>query len=192
MIKKEVKLSKDIDVIQKEVPPIIVVVDKFLIKTHDDMVDATEILSKLNIYNDMLIEDKEKITAPLNQALKGIRDKYRPTETMLSSAITTLKTKMGQYQLLVIAEQKKAEDALKKGDISLEEASNKVAISKTQSSSGAVSFRNVPILVIKDKAKIPKKYLVPDEVLILADLKAGKKVAGCELGEKVTVVNNRK
>jgi hypothetical protein len=54
-----------------------------------------------------------------------------------------------------------------------------------------LSLRKVKKLVILDAAAIPREWLVPDEKRILAALKAGLPVPGCELREEPTVAKAR-
>ena len=62
-------MTKEIT-IKKEVSPIVKQVEELKIKSSADLVKATGILSKLNKYNDELIEDMEKLTKPINASLK--------------------------------------------------------------------------------------------------------------------------
>lgn len=67
------------------------------IATPNDLQAATALLSTLNAYNDELQAHKEEKTKPLNQALKKIREDYKPREQQLSEAITLIRQKLTVY-----------------------------------------------------------------------------------------------
>lgn len=185
-------MSSQLEKIQKDLPSVVQQSKALKITSPKELEDATELLSSFNRFNDALIADREKITKPLNEALKEVRAKYKPTETSLAEAIGIVRTKMGQYQMLLLAEQKKTADKLAKGELSLEDATLSVPVQKVATQSGSIAFKAIATLKITDAKKIPSKYLVPNEPLILADLKAKKKVPGCEIEMIQSVINRRK
>jgi hypothetical protein len=186
--------------ISKEVAPVITQAQKFNIVDKESMATAVDYLSKLNKENDKIIEEKEKITKPLNEALKVERARWAPVEKMLKTAIDIYRTKMSAYQTNLIQEQRKQEqkiaDRLAKGTIKQETAMRKmdeleVVDNKTTTDNGSILFRTDYVLEITSLKDIPLEYMEPKESVITRDLKAGKIIAGCKLKEVLTPVNRR-
>jgi hypothetical protein len=161
---------------------------------------AVDTLSNLNTFNDSIVAEREKITKPLNDALKEVRSRYKPIESSLTSAIELIRTKMSEYQTAVTLEAKKKEvklaSQLSTGDISMDAAMQALSVTPAPADSiwtgaGKVKFKTVQkvkILSIKD---LSDYYKIPNESLILADLKAGKVVSGALLEEVQVPVNYR-
>lgn len=192
-------MSKEIT-ISKEVAPVITQAQKFNIVDKESMTLAVDYLSKLNKENDKIVEEKERITKPLNEALKVERARWSPVEKMLKTAIEIYRTKMSIYQTNLIQEQRKQEqkiaDRLAKGTIKQETAVRKMdelegVENKTETESGSISFRTDLVLEITSLKDIPLEYMEPKESVITRDLKVGKVIAGCKLKEVLTPVNKR-
>ena len=194
--------NKDITIIEKEISPIVLQAQEVKIKNQDDMKVAVDILSKLNKWNDSIIEDREKITKPLNEALKEVRAKYKPLEKTLEQAIEIVRNEMSVYQTAEVKRVQKEQDAIAnriregKGGLKIETAMRKLdeidgVADKVESDSGIVKFRNDKILKIVDISKIPDKYFDLNESALLKDLKAGVIVDGAELEDKLVPINSR-
>lgn len=194
--------EKNLEVELKKELPGMVTLAKFEIVDAGTMKNATELLSTLNQRLDAITEEKEKVTKPLNAALTAERGRWKPFESKLEEAIKSIRAAMTTYQT---AEKRKAEaEAAKiaarigegKGHLKLETAAKKMEeIEKPDeqisTDAGIVKFRTDKKLKITDYAKIPRKYLVEDEKLIMIDLKAGIVVPGCEIEEIQTPINFR-
>lgn len=172
------------------------------IKDTKSMTEGTELLSYLNKKLDAVTTEKEKVTKPLNEALKNERARWKPIETILEEAITSLRKKMSVYQTEQIRKQKEEEARIAnrigegKGKLKLETAVKKMEEidrpeAKIETDRGSVRFRTDKILKIVDATKIPRNFLLPDEKLILMHLKNGNAVPGCEIEEVQTPINSR-
>lgn len=164
------------------------------------LTEATERLSQLNKYSDALTKDREAITKPLNESLKAIRAKYKPTETLLEQAITSIRQEMGKYQTKVIQEQKAKEqkiaDRITSGNLKLETGLKKIealpeVITSANTANGAISFRTVKKFRIINVKRIPRDLMIPDEKAIEAQMKAGYAVEGVEYYEEQLPINKR-
>jgi len=196
-------MSKEITVvIEKEVSPIVRQAQELKIGNVKDMEKATETLSKLNLYNDRITEEKEKITIPAQAVLTAERARWSPIEKPIKLAIDLIRGKMSEYQTMLMKMAKEEEDRIAsrigagKGKLSVETAVRKMSEvekpqEKTITDSGSIKFRETQIVKIVDKSKIPLDYLIVDESAILKALKEGKKVTGCVLDIKMTPINNR-
>ena len=195
MAKLEIVLKKEIEVLDKDM-------QKIEIKNDTDMKEAAELLTNFNKKLDAITEEKEKVTKPLNDALTAERARWKPFETKLSGYITTIRKAMGSYQLQKEkeAEEEAARIAARvgegKGKLKIETAVRKMdEIEKPATvvgtTEGMVKFREIKKLKITDASKIPAKFLVPNEAMILEALKNGETVPGCEIEIEKSVVNFR-
>jgi hypothetical protein len=171
-----------------------------VITTDTEQEKAADILTKALHFQDTVVAEKEKLTKPLNEALKEIRGRYKPVEDRLNTIISTLRTGIGSYQMHKLAEAKRiAEEKAQQvvsGELSIDDAigdeGGDMEISGSiKTVAGSVSFRKVQKLEITDASKIPRTYLIPDEKKIIEGLKAGKSIAGCCLIEVQQVVGKR-
>lgn len=196
------KITNEVVVYQKSLAPIAEQAQTLEIVSADTLKTGVEILSQLNNFNDKIVEEREKVTKPLNEALKAERGRWKPLQTMYETAIESLRTKMSQYQTNLVKAQKEAEAKIAarvgegKGHLKIETAVAKLADIKTpekevSTDKGLVQFVNTPTLKITDATKIPDEYYELNESKLLIDLKAGKSIAGCEIKIIQTVRNYR-
>lgn len=186
--------------IQKELIPVTTKALDYSIETAEHMAPAVEMLSQLNKLNDKITEEKERVTKPLNEALKAERSRWKNAETILASAIDHLRAEMGAFQTAQVKAQRLAEqkiaDKVTSGKMSIDKAIDKLNTidtpdTKVTTVAGAVQFREKQVLKILKPLNIPRKYLVVDEDKVLADLKAGVKIDGAILETIQVPVNYR-
>ena len=200
-IKHAVKKKTDlVVVIAKEVSPIVTHAQSLVIDSPANLKIAVAALSKLNSYLDRVVEDREKITVPMNAALKEVRAKYKPIESTLETAIELIRGKMSSFQteLMQAQKAKEAEIASKveAGTINLETAVAKLDAIEApaqgvRTDAGLVNFKTVQRLKITIPESIPRIYLVVDEAALLSDLKLGKVIPGACIEEVQIAVNYR-
>lgn len=189
-------------VLQKEISPIVESARGLEIVDAKGMGVGTEMLSRLNQFNDRVVEEKEKITKPLNEALKVERARWKPIEDVVGSAIAVVRDKLSAYQTTEVLRAREEEKRIAervgegKGKLKVETAVRKlgeieVAEDKVMSDSGMVKFREDKVLVIVDEKLIPREYLVVDEKSVRSALLAGKTVAGAVLEVKMVPLNFR-
>jgi hypothetical protein len=161
---------------------------------------GVELLSRLNQFNDNITEEKEKVTTPLNQALKAERSRWKPLETLYNDAISTIRSKMVTYQTALVKAQQEAHTKLaskvSSGYMKPETAVNKIenlpAVEKEHATdAGIVQFREKKQLKIVDATQIPIEYRMIDENAILDAFKRGLSVPGCEIEIIQVPVNYR-
>jgi hypothetical protein len=190
--------------IKKEVTDIVTIkpaeLEAVKIATPEDMLGATELLSRLNTYLDKVTEEKEKVTKPLNEALKAERARFKPMETKLEGAIQQIRSEMSRYQMALLAEKKKVEEKVAadvaSGRLGIDKAVAKLSTvavvdSEVVASSGAVKFRVDKVVRVLDKSKVPVEYVEVDLAAVKKAILAGIEVSGCVLEEVQTVVNSR-
>ena len=177
--------------------------ESIVIDNQASMKQATELLSTINKTLDGMTEEKEKVTKPLNAALKAERDRWKPVESLLKPVVVSLRVKMSAYQTALIKKQREEEEKIAarmkpgKGNLKPETAIRKMSEvdapeAKVESDAGSVGFREKKIVKITDEAKIPKEYWIVDVDAVFVALKEGKKVPGAEIDIEMVPVNSRK
>lgn len=199
-IKKE---SKEVAVVlQEEISPVVESARGLDVVDGESMKVGVEMLSKLNQFNDRVVEEKERITKPLNEALKVERARWKPIEDVVGGAIEIIRGKLSRYHtaevMRVREEEKKIAERVGegKGKIKVETAVRKLGEieaveEKVVGDSGMVKFREDKVLVINDEKLIPREFLVVDEKKVLETLKKGVKVPGALLEIKMVPLNFR-
>lgn len=189
-------------IVQKEVQPLVVIAEKMTIVDAGSMEKAVEALSRLNQIHDRIEAEKDKVLGPLLEATKAEKARWKPVESLYEEAISIIRGKMSVYQTAETKRIKEEEARIAarvgagRGKLKIETAVEKIenidrVDKKVVTGSGLVKFRTDQKLKIVDETKIPREYLVVDEKKVLADLKAGKKVAGAEIEEVQVPVNYR-
>lgn len=204
MKKQKESTESSSSTVLKNIAPMIVEIksNPIVISDIDTMTKATEYLSQANKNLDALTKDKELLTKPINESLKAIRAKYKPTETALEDIIASIRQEMSRYQTEQIRIQKEEQDKIAnrigegRGKIKMETAIAKMdslpqVINKTSTESGSLTFRPTSTLKIIDPIAIPRKYLIIDEVALLTALKAGIVVEGAEIEIIQVPINKR-
>jgi hypothetical protein len=83
---------------EKSIAPVVQAARDLDIKGAEDMKQAAEMLSRVNKTLDAATEEKERVTKPLNEALKAERSRWKPLETICIEAKDILSKKMSVYQ----------------------------------------------------------------------------------------------
>lgn len=194
--------DKEVAVIYEAIHPIVARSQSLTIDSPQSLTDATMLLSELNTYNDRLIEEREKVTVPLNEALKAERARWKPIETPILAAIDAIRSKMGDYKTITDKEAAAkaasitARVAPGKGNLSAQSAIKKLeeiekAPDEITTDAGSVKFRKVPIVKVVKFDLIPLAYFDLNETRLLAALKLGHTVPGALLDEKQIPLNSR-
>lgn len=179
---------------------IITKAENLTIATQADLVEATNVLSDLNRTKDAIIEEKEKVTRPLLDALNAERARWKPRELQLDTLIVKVRTAMTVFQTNLLATQKKEQDKivskLEDGKIRPETAIRKLGELDTvdkrvETDSGSISFKTVMRFEVVDLEAVPNEYLLINEVLVRQSLKEGKSIPGIRKYEEQVPINKR-
>lgn len=140
-----------------------------------------------------LDERQKAITAPLNAALKGVRDLFRPALSALEEAEVLLKAKIAQAQLAIAEANRRAMEqtqaALHAGDVRAASVASSAIVS-TEAPKG-LSYRDAWTYRVVDASKLPRDFLMPDVKKIAAHVKANgdkRPIPGVEVVKDVQVV----
>lgn len=188
--------------IKKEVLPIVSKFKDRIIETSKQMSEAVAALSDLNKILDRLTEEKEKITKPLNAALKEVRGRYKNAETQLEEYIVDLRSKISGYQTEQVRLQRIEEEKIAsrvgegKGKLKFETAVAKIdeldkPAEEVITNAGMVKFKEVKKIEIVDKSKVPMDYLVADESAIRKAMIEGIELPGVRYYTEQVPVNYR-
>lgn len=149
--------------------------------SYDQAVEFGKNVSKMEKYID---NEEKKITKPINDSLKAVRDLFRPFKTKCADAKADVKSKMSAY---LVAEEKKRKEQeakdlarLDRGTIKEETVVKKmVAREETATVTTGSTFKH---LVIKsfDLSKVPVEYLILNEALAKQAYKDGVTIEGIE------------
>jgi len=188
--------------LSRELAPFVATISKaeaaataLTVKTADDLTGATELLGKIKTVGKAITAKKESMTKPLNEALRNIRDFFRPVEAQWANAEQIVKGKMIDYQNAELAKAAKKteviEQKVESGKMSFEKAAEKIEAVTPQknvtTAAGAAQFRTVKEVVIDNETLIPREYLILDMVKIRKVALAGITIPGVRVIEKQAV-----
>jgi len=192
--------SQQLQTISKKLSPIAQQAITLKIKSDPDMKVAVELLSKLNQFNDKITEEREKVTKPLNEALKAERARWKPTELQNEEAISSIRSEMTRYQTALINQKKLGEqkivDRVNKGTLTITTAVKKIEaiipVEKEHATDvGLVQFRETQILKVTNIDLIPREFFDLNESNLLKNLKMGRTIPGAEMETIQVPVNYR-
>ena len=164
---------------------------------HVTLQSATSTLSQLNQSLDRVTEHKELKTKPINQALKQIRQDYKPIETLLDEAIQSLRYKITAYatlqdQLAKQQEQKILEDKRTTNDTKIQKLSEIQKLEpKIKTEAGSISFVSLKKYRVIDITQIPIEFMQPNDTAISLAMERGQKISGIEFYEEKSLRNYR-
>lgn len=169
---------------------------EIIIKDSNGLTLATDLLTRIKQIGKSITEEKEKITKPLNEALKSARAFFAPYETQYEEAERVVKGKIVAYNQEQEAARIKAEakllDRVANGTLRYETAMAKrmdlpVPERAVKGEMGSFATRRIKKVEITDKSKLPREYLIPDEVKIRADALKGVEIPGVRVYEEDAV-----
>lgn len=192
--------TKEIAALKTEVSHVEAKANSLTVKSPEDYKSAADMLASLKTVGNAIKERKEKITKPLNDALRSARDLFRPLEDSFIAAESTIKTKMLDYKRKAdeearIKEQKIAE-RVERGTLKPETAERKIEqvtrLNTTEHGDvGAVQVRKVKKVRIVDPARVPHEFWVIDEVKVRKQALAGVEIPGVEVYEDEQIASSR-
>ena len=159
------------------------------IKKVEDLVSATILLSNLNVMNDRIVTEEERITKPARELIKAEKSRWAVIRGQIEASITHIRTEMSLFRNLQKIKEQKIADRVSKGTMKIETAVSK--LSTLNQEVAGLKFREMQVLRITNVALLPRQYLVPDEKKILEDLKSGKPIKGAEIEIRQVPVNSR-
>lgn len=206
---------QNLEPIKKEITTLATQATSLKVTNETTKTQATSLLSQVNKYADSLKEKKETLTKPINLALKNIRTMFKPLETELDTLTANLRCQLSAYQTKQLAKEKAIADKMITGDLSVDQASKKLAkidTAPSKTEEGTVTFVTVQkfeiidamMIFIKETYDHNKKhkdfiidheafykYFTPNEVAIRQAMKEGIEIPGVRYYEEQSVRNRR-
>lgn len=173
--------------LKKQAQPAIKKLDR--VKKIGAMQEYEVVAANMKLLKDLKKQAKERedrIVKPIMEGVKELREFFKPFYTMVDEREIEVKALMVAFQ-----ENKQQKSKQLLSDFSAGKMSTTKFAAKQEElemSSDNSSTRNKSELKITKPNAIPRKYLMPNEKLIVADLKKGKKISGCKLESKLTIV----
>lgn len=146
--------------------------------TKDDLEQASALRSKLKSELTKITTEKDKVARPLLDAIAAERARFAPFIKKYEGAIDTISKMMTMYQTEQMKLQEKVTAKVESGYIKPETAIKKLADIEVGERVGDTSFRKNRVLKVLDITKIPHKYFVLNDKMLLDDLKTGIEVPG--------------
>lgn len=192
--------NKEIAVIEKKVSPLVLKAEKHEITDAKSMGEAVTMLSEMKKTEKLIKDSKEKLTKPINEALKEIRKRYKPIEDMFEAGISALRRTMTDYQTAESLKAAEKKDAIAervgdgKGKLKVETAVRQMEEVNTPANSvatdaGLVKFRKVKKFEVMDMTLLPMKYHLADEVAIRKAMNEGVQLEGVRYYEEQVPAN---
>lgn len=186
--------TKKIQIIETKTNKALKLSQEIVINNQETLSQGVDFLKKIKITGQMIKEQKEKITKPLNQALKEARDMFRPIESNYLQAERIVKQKILNYNLeqerIKKEKEKKLAERVDRGTMKMETAVKKIEKMpevKNEGRDSKVKMREIKEIVIENESKLPRKYLMPNNVLIRRDALNGIKIEGVKVITKKIV-----
>ena len=191
-------MKKQVSIID-QIAPAITAINIPKIVDEKSLTNATEVLSQANKYLKELTTDKEKLTKPLNDALKEVCARYKPIEIKLEGIIDNIRSSMSQYQTEQIRLQKAEEDKIAervaKGNLKVETGIKKLEsmdkpVDKVNTQTGKISFKTVKKFEVVDLALVPVEYHLANETAIRNAMVANIELPGVKYYTEQVPINN--
>lgn len=166
------KTNKQMQVAEQKLNAALLYAQRLEIIEDQQLVVAIDELAGIKQLAEWLEVEKQKITKPMNEALRNARLLFKPLETAYEQAESIIKDKMAAY--------KRLKD---------ETSGNPMVETTIMGMEGSsATFRSLRHAVVVDEKKLPAKYWIPDMERIEFDaLKKGIKIPGVEIQTEISV-----
>jgi hypothetical protein len=192
--------TKELEIVKSNTNKAVAAANELVVESQDDMLHATELLSKINKAGDMIKAQKEAITKPLNASLAAARELFKPLELIKAEAKSIVSRKMIDFQTKFEAERAAQEAKIvarvEKGTLKIETAVRKVEAlekveNKVEAVSGSVTFKEVRVTKVIDENLLPREYLEVNMVKVRKDALAGVQIPGVVVEIEKQLSNSR-
>ena len=176
-------INKTVAGMKKKATPLIKKVNEIKLKVTDDAEPLTLALEKIKAAGKEAERLEKGFTDPANMIIKNAKSLFKPFRDLVAQTLDVGKSKLLEHVNRRELQADRVGQDLESGKIKRVGT----AVSKQNDLLTNDNTRKVWTMEIVDEKKIPREYLVPDEVKIRLALKSGKKVAGC-IWEKRTQI----
>lgn len=202
----EIKKS-EITLVKTQASKAVATAEKIVVTNDEQMLEAGDVRKKIKQVGKMIDEKKKSITEPINAALKEVRELFRPIEDNCEQAEKIIAGKMLAYQSEQDRKRREAEEKaakeleeqqakLEAGKITEKQFEKTVAKVETKlekapeaiTKSSSFHTRTVKKFRITNIDRIPRVFMVPNEVAIREEMRADRAIEGVEYYEEKVMV----
>lgn len=173
--------------LKKNASPLVKKLTDVRISTKSEYELVAKHAAQLKAYTKEAKELQAGIIDPQNLAIKNTKALFRPSLELWEHMELMAKNAMLLYLSESETKAKAIEAKFDKGDIKKVSTVTAKTSELRDTKSANSSVRKIWTLKILDEKKIPREFLVPDEVAIKTALNAGKKVPGCIMEQVNTI-----
>lgn len=199
--------TKELTVVRTQVTKALSAAEAIVVMNDEQMLEAGEIRKKIKVVGKMIKEKKEGITNPINEALKNVREMFKPLEEGYEKAEGLIADKMLAYQREQDENRRKAE---REAQVKLDKAAADLEAGKITEKAAekieqkvAVNLEKAPEVIKKSESfhtrtvkkfrivnfdVIPRVYLSVNETVIRQQMLAGVAIEGVEYYEEKILV----
>lgn len=177
------------DTIKRKTKPVSLMVsrsEKLLsIKSDKDMIVATEFLVQVKTEIDLLEEERQSYTKPINESLKKLNSRFKELTEPLKNAEKTVKEAILSYR----AEREK-QRMIEQAKLQKKNGNSNLALVDSlpniiESKSGETKISKRWTFEIVDEKKVPKEYLTVDTDKVKDAINQGvREIAGIKIYQK--------
>lgn len=183
---EQVSTAVVVATLEKLAAPVMRKVTDLKIKTKEDFELAANLVKKLKEWSKEASEQESKIINPMKEAMKAAQLHFKPFRNRVAEIELFTKSQMDLFLSNQEAKLKQLEANFSTGKI--KKVSTLLASQDSlRVDNGAAQIRKVWKVNIIDAKKIPREFLIPDEVAIRESCKSGKVPAGCEWRQENTI-----
>lgn len=169
-------MNRDLEIPKNEQVELALVVknaQEIQVKTYEQVMDAADLLLDVKTIGEKITERKEKITKPMNEALKSVRAFFKNPETDYDKAETIIKDKVLGWHSAHWSEQTVQDNTI-------------------YGTRGKVTVVERFTVEIEDESKIPRELCSVDVARVKLALEAGLKVKGARLIPNYSITAGKK
>src|SRR6478609_3059349 len=173
-------VSETVSGLKKKSAPLVKIVKNFVIKTKEKQEKLVETLSKIKKLGELAETEESLFVDPAKKIIAQSKKFFKPFLDSVEAAQL-----LGKQKILAFVNTREEKSKLigKSSGLSVGKL-----ISKQNELEDNDNTRKLWKLHITKLSAIPRKYLVPDETKIKADLKKGKKIPGCTMRQENTII----
>ena len=187
--------NKDIQVMEKQVSPLVAQSGSYIIKSSEDVDKSSEFLKKVKDTENEIEAKRLEFTKPLNQSLKAINDTFKKLKEPLIEARTVLTNKILSWKREETAKQEKEEARRRK----IQEAHAKkghtveapVVLDRPENTIGNTRTVKYWTFEVQDLGKVPDLYKMINSVGVRSAISEGvREIPGIKIyqEERLSIV----
>lgn len=199
--------KEEVSLVKTQAIKAVTTAEKIVITTDEEMLTAADVRKKIKQVGKMIEEKKKAITGPINEALKEVRDLFRPIEENCEQAEKIIAGKMVTYQTeqdrkrreteaKVQKELEETQAKLEAGQITEKQAAKVEAKVEKKlekapeaiTKSASFHTRTVRKFRIVNADRIPRVFMIPNEAAIREEMRADRAIEGVEYYEEKIMV----